>query len=130
MLKHFLSHGTHAYQYWNIALRKGGISRWGWAQNSLVTVDSASHTFTYNHEYYLLKHVSHFVQPGAQRVTTMSYTGYENQLAFVNPDGSIVIVIHNDMQVVMPVGIMIGRQVINVSLPADSFSTIVVPKNS
>jgi O-glycosyl hydrolase len=30
----------------------------------------------------------------------------------------------------MPVGIMIGTQVINVSLPADSFSTIVVPKNS
>ena len=128
LLKHFLSHGTHAYQYWNIALRHGGISRWGWAQNSLVTVDQATRTFSYNHEYYLIKHVSHFVQPGAHRVTTMSYTGYENQLAFVNPDGSIVIVIHNDMHEPMPVGIMIGAQVINVTLPADSFSTIVVPK--
>ena len=58
----------------------------------------------------------------------MSYTGYENQLAFVNPDGSIVIIIHNDLHDAMPVGIMVGAQVINVTLPADSFSTIVVPK--
>ena len=39
LMKHYFHSGASAYMYWNIALRKGGVSRWGWAQNSLVTVD-------------------------------------------------------------------------------------------
>ena len=41
--------------------------------------------------------VSHFVRPGARRLETASWTGYENQLAFANPDGNTVIVIQNDL---------------------------------
>jgi glucosylceramidase len=41
--------------------------------------------------------------PGAVRIGTVSYTGYENQLAFVNPDGSMVIVMHNDTHEVQKV---------------------------
>src|SRR5262249_15417108 len=40
LLKRFLENGVSAYHYWNIALKGGGVSRWGWAQNSLVTVDT------------------------------------------------------------------------------------------
>jgi glucosylceramidase len=126
MLKHYLSHGANAYAYWNIALQKGGLSRWGWAQNSLVTVDTAVGTFVYNHEYYLLKHVSHFVQPGARRVDTISWTGYENQLAFANPDGSVVVVMQNDLNKELPVRVMVGDRALAVTLPADSLSTFVL----
>ena len=127
LLKHYLGNGATAYQYWNISLREKGLSRWGWAQNSLVTVDTQARTFVYNPEYYLLKHVSHFVQPGARLVTTFSFRGYENQLAFVNPDGSVVIVMQNDMCEELPVNVLIGSQMISAVLPADSFNTFVIP---
>lgn len=47
LMKHYLSNGVNIYDYWNISLLKRGISRWGWAQNSLVTVDSEPQTYTY-----------------------------------------------------------------------------------
>ena len=64
-MKHYLGNGANVYDCWNISLKQGGISRWGWAQNSLVTVDTEAKTFRYNFEYYLLKHLTHFVDVGA-----------------------------------------------------------------
>jgi glucosylceramidase len=107
-------------------LKKGGISRWGWAQNSLVVVDAAARTFTYSHEYHLMKHLSHFVRAGARHLETTSWTGYENQLAFANPDGSTVVVVQNDLSDELPVRIRVGEKVIAPVLPADSFNTLVV----
>ena len=126
LLKHYLRSGASAYLYWNISLEKGGLSRWGWARNSLVTVDRATRGFAFTHEYYLMKHLSAFVRPGARRVLAASWTGYENQLAFVNPDGSTVVVIQNDMAEPMPVRIAVGGTTVAPTLPADSFSTLVV----
>ena len=126
LMKHYFHSGASAYLYWNIALQKGGVSRWGWAQNSLVTVDAATGRHTYNHEYHLLKHVSRFVEPGARVLPTASWTGYENQLAFRNPDGSVVVVIQNDTSEPMPVRLLVGGRLLAPELPADSFSTIVV----
>ena len=126
LMKHYFANGANAYMYWNIALQKGGISRWGWAQNSLMTVDAVAKTFIYNHEYYLMKHVSHFVAPGARVLETASWTGYENQLAFANPDGSIVVVMQNDTVEDMPIRVSIGDTMIAPILPADSFNTFVV----
>jgi glucosylceramidase len=128
LMKHYLRNGAGAYMYWNIALRKGGVSRWGWAQNSLVVVDPESRTYQLTHEYFLMKHLAAFVHPGARRVETVSWSGYENQLAFVNPDGSVVVVIQNDMAEPMPVRIAVGNTVAAPTLPADSFSTIVLKR--
>jgi glucosylceramidase len=92
LMKHYLQSGANAYLYWNIALEHGRPSSWGWPQNSLVTVDPTAKTFAYTYEYSLMKHLSHFVRPGARVLETLSFTGYENQLAFANPDGSVVVV--------------------------------------
>ena len=126
LLRHFFENGVTAYCYWNVSLLKGGISRWGWAQNSLVTVDAESQTFTYNYEFYLLKHLSGFVRPDARRLTTMSWTGYENLLAFSNSDNSVVVVVQNDLCEELPLRFKIGEEVIAATLPADSFNTFVV----
>lgn len=126
LMRDFLNNGASAYQYWNLSLDRGGVSRWGWSQNSLIVVDPDTGTFEYTHEYQVLKHVSHYVQPGAHLVPTLSYTGYENQLAFRNPDGSVVIVMQNDTGEEMPVQITVGDQVVEPVLPADSLNTFVV----
>jgi glucosylceramidase len=127
LMKHYLRSGAGAYLYWNISLKKGGVSRWGWAQNSLVTVDTEARTYAYTHEYYLMKHLSAFVRPGARYLETSSWSGYENQIAFANPDGSTVVVIQNDMSEPLPVRIAVGDRMAVPVLPADSFNTLVVP---
>ena len=126
LIKHFLENGASAYCYWNIALKEGGISRWGWAQNSLVTVDTTAKTFKYNYEYYLIKHLSRFVKPGAKRLDIISLTGYENFLAFANPDQSVAIMTQNDLCQELPVRVKVGDKVIASTLEADSFNTFVV----
>lgn len=127
MMRHYFKHGATVYDYWNLSLDEGGVSRWGWSQNSFVTVNPETATYTFNYEYYIWKHLAHFVAPGARFVPTLSYTGYENVLAFVNPDGSIVIATHNDMTSDMPIVYGVKDKLVKVTLPADSISTIHVP---
>ncbi len=127
LMRHFLSNGANAYQYWNIALREGGRSRWGWTQNSLVVVDPDTRTFRYTPDYLVLKHVSAFVQPGARVLPTWCVAGHDNQLVFRNPDGSVVVVLHNELAEPMPISVLVGSDVLSLELPAASFSTVVLP---
>lgn len=123
LMKRFFEAGANAYTYWNLALDEGGISRWGWAQNSLVVVDPETNGFRYTHEFFVMKHLARHVQTGATRIDAFSWTGHENQLAFENPDGSIVVVMQNDLVDELPVTIALDGAAFDVVLPADSFST-------
>ena len=125
LMKHYLRSGASGYLYWNLALAPGGKSHWGWPQNSLVTVDPATKIATYNHEYYVLKHVSHFVQKGARR---LEVTGtQDNALAFVNPDKSIAVILRNEGAEERPVNVTIGQRTIAGSMEPDSLSTLLIP---
>ena len=124
LMKHYLSNGANAYMYWNTSLKDGGISTWGWHQNSLVSVDTVHHTYKYNYEYYLMKHLSHFVKPGAKRLTTKG--GNNNLLAFINTDKSIVVVIQNDSAAAKTVNIQIGKKQFSPTLEADSYNTFLL----
>ena len=124
LIKHYFNSGANAYMYWNIALKQGGISHWGWKQNSLVSVDTVTKKFNYNHEFYLLKHVSHFVKPGAKLLAVNGEM--KNLLAFKNPDKSIIIVIQNDSENDKTVHLQVGSKMIAPLLKADSFNTLVI----
>jgi glucosylceramidase len=126
-MKRYFNNGASAWHYWNLAMPVDNHSSWGWPQNSLITVDTKAGTFRFNHEYYLLRHMSAFIQKGARRVPTESYFGWENQLAFRNEDGSIVILVQNELAEPQLIRLRIGSKAINVKMPADSFNTIVVP---
>ena len=56
----------------------------------------------------------------------MTLTGYENLLAFLNPDHSVVILMQNDLSQDLPVRVKIGDKVIAATLQADSFNTFVL----
>jgi len=124
LMKHYLTNGANSYMYWNTSLKQGGISTWGWKQNSLVSVDTVNKTFTYNFEYYLLKHLSHFVKPGAKRLNTAG--AFTNLLAFVNPDKSVVIVAQNESDEAIILNIKVGNQLINPTLKPHSFNTFLI----
>jgi glucosylceramidase len=124
LMKHYFTNGANAYMYWNTSLKQGGISTWGWKQNSLISVDTVHKTYRYNYEYYLLKHLSHFVQPGAK---LLSISGsYNNLLAFINPDKSIVIVAYNEDKTDTLIHLKIGNQMISPLLKADTFNTFLI----
>jgi glucosylceramidase len=123
LIKRYFLSGASAWHYWNMVMPNGGMSGWSWPQNALVSVDTKAGTFHLNHEYYLMRHMSAFIRAGAVRVPTESYFGFENQLAFKNPDGSVIILIQNEMAQPQKVRIGVGAKLLRVTLPADSFNT-------
>ena len=122
LMKHYLTNGANAYMYWNMSLDEGGISTWGWKQNSLVSVDTTNNTYKYNHEYFLLKHVSHFVQPGAKFLETSG--SFDNLLAFKNPDSSIILVMRNNEDADREINMQLDMKSFSITLKADSFTSI------
>jgi glucosylceramidase len=124
LIKHYFKNGANAYMYWNTSLKQGGISTWGWKQNSLVVVDTINKTYSYTYEYYLLKHLSHFVKPGAKLLQTTG--SFDNLLAFINPDKSIIIIIQNTSNEEKKVAIKTGKSVFVPLFSANSFNTIII----
>ena len=123
-MRTYFGGGVSAYMYWNISLEKGGISRWGWAQNSLVVVDPASKSFVFTPEYYVMKHLSHYVAAGAYKVATSG--NFNNLLAFVNHDGSVVVAMANENDAPQKLKIRIEGRVYQPVLPAHSITTLFV----
>ncbi|HXM42911.1 MAG TPA: glycoside hydrolase family 30 beta sandwich domain-containing protein [Bryobacteraceae bacterium] len=85
---------------WNVALdqnsgpQNGGCT----ACRGVVTVDDSvtPPLITRNVEYYVLGHLGKFVQPGAYRIDSNTYgSGSLEDVAFQNPDGSIVLLVLN-----------------------------------
>lgn len=94
LVQHYFRHGATAYVYWNMILEPGGFSSWGWPQDSLFTVDTATGEVTRNPEYYVIKHYSSVVHRGAVRL------GVEGRFSpqatvFENPGGGRVVVVQN-----------------------------------
>ena len=127
LMKHYFTNGVSSYMYWNTSLPQNSISRWGWKQNSLVSVNAGQKTYQYNYDYYVLKHLSHFVKQGAKLLS--SNVTFQNLLAFVNPDKSIVIVLQNEGEAEKLIHIKLQNKIIEVKLEADSFNTILVSGN-
>jgi len=126
-LQRNFENGANAYFAWNMILDETGLGPWNWRQNAPITVNRSTGEVTYNHEFYIYKHYSHFVKPGAQRIRTVG--GWSEKIAFKNPDGSIVLLMGNNYStasedVTLSV---LGLPSINVTLPPSSFNTFVFP---
>ena len=124
LMKHYFNSGASAYMYWNISLEKGGYSRWGWQQNSLITVDVPAKTYRFNHEYYLMKHFSHYIKPGAKMIETAGV--FKNLLAFINPDKSVVFIAQNETDNPTELSVKVGSSFFSTNLKPGSFNTFLV----
>jgi glucosylceramidase len=122
LMKDYFRNGACGYMSWTISTATGGQSTWGWNQNSLVSVDTAGKTFKYNHDYYLLKHLTHFVEVGA-RLVEVSGT-CDDALGFENPDGTRVLLVRNELAHAQRVQVQVGEQAVMMELPADSVGTL------
>lgn len=83
---------------WNLALdtNHGPTNHGCLTCNGLVTIDQNTGNFTYNVDYYALGQASKFVQVGAHRIYSNTLgAGSIEDVAFLNPDGSKVLVAFN-----------------------------------
>ena len=120
LMKHYIGNGAEAYIYWNFILKTPGVSNWGWVQNSMVTISEKTGAVIYTPEFYVMKHFSHFVMPGA---TLLRVSDSRNVLAFKNPNGKIIVVWANQSDTELIQTLKIAGNYLNVTLKANSFNT-------
>jgi beta-glucosidase len=112
---------------WNLALDPSGGPHNGGCGicTGVVTVDGDQ--VTRNAEYYVLGHASKFVQQGAVRIES-NVPGNLGNVAFRNPDGSIVLVVLNDTDAGRtPFTVRVGSASFSATLPAGAVATFVKP---
>ncbi len=121
----YFRNGVEGYTYWNMALNEDSTSSWGWRQNSLVTINEKTGKMTYQPEFYLMKHLSHFVLPNAK---VMGVKGHfsANTIAFRNEDGSVILLVCNAMDKPRDFNFVYGDDVFSAQLPPHSFHTFAV----
>ncbi|WP_299780821.1 glycoside hydrolase family 30 beta sandwich domain-containing protein [uncultured Formosa sp.] len=122
-LVHYFNNGTGSYMYWNMVLDETGKSAWGWPQNSMVVIDKNTKKVTYTDEFYLFKHLSHFVQPGDHFLKS---SDGENHIAFKLQDGRIVVLFNNTEPNIKTINFKIGTQSFGVEVAATSINTVVL----
>jgi glucosylceramidase len=120
---------------WNLALDPSGGPHVGGCGTctGIITVGPGT-TVTRNAEYYALGHLARFVKPGAMRIASTSFgtTGWNGQVmdvAFRNPDGSTVLVAHNENDNAQAFAIQEGGHWLTYTLPGASLATFVWTAN-
>jgi glucosylceramidase len=113
---------------WNLALDQNSGPQNGGCRNcrGVVTIDTSVSpaTITNNVEYYVLGHLGKFVIPGAYRIDSNSFGhGSIEDVAFQNPDGSIVLLVLNSSASAGSFTVSWKNQVFTYSLPAGAVAT-------
>ncbi len=125
LIRDWIRAGVTAYSAWNMVLDTVGVgidSTRVWPQDALLTVDLSARTLNVTPAYYVFRHVSQFAAPGARVVATHG----GDALAFSNPDGSLVAILHNT-GAARATTVAMGGGTLQVTVPADGWATVVQP---
>ncbi|HTS36904.1 MAG TPA: glycoside hydrolase family 30 beta sandwich domain-containing protein [Candidatus Solibacter sp.] len=115
---------------WNLALDQNSGPQNGGCGNcrGVVTINASVSpaTIQNNVEYYVLGHIAKFVVPGAYRIDSTSF-GHGNieDVAFKNPDGSIVLLVLNSASGSSSFTVSWKGQSFNANLPGGAVATFV-----
>lgn len=91
------NNGTVAWTDWNILLDEtGGPNHVGNLCFAPVHGDTKTGELTFTNSYYYIGHFSKFIRPGAKRISSVSSANKLLTTAFLNADGSMVIIIMNE----------------------------------
>lgn len=113
---------------WNLVLDEiGGPNYVGNYCEAPVIVDRNKDEIIYNLSYYYIGHFSKYIQPGAKRVLCRNEALQDvYTVAYKNPDGTVVLVIQNELEDKHPMAIEIDGVGTNVELPPHSITTYVI----
>ncbi|MFZ2283442.1 MAG: glycoside hydrolase family 30 beta sandwich domain-containing protein [Lutibacter sp.] len=121
------NNGTVAWTDWNILLDEtGGPNHVGNLCFSPVHGDTKTDKLTFTNSYYYIGHFSKFIRPGAKRISSVSSANNLMTTAFLNEDGSIVIVVLNQGDKEISFSITMNLKTAALISPAHSIQTILL----
>jgi glucosylceramidase len=121
-IRDWIKAGVSQYAAWNMVLDTNGQnidSQRPWPQNALLTVNTSTKALTITPAYYVFRHVSQYVEPGAKVLGTSS----NEALAFKNTDGSTVVVMYNSGAAKTAI-VSVGTAKLSFSMPSNGWATI------
>ncbi len=119
---------SKTFSWWNIALdEQHGPSLLGdWSTcRGLLCIDRKTGAVKYELDYYTLGHLSKFVQPGAYRIASNQWFDELENVAFLNPDGSKVLLVSNRTAAVKNFSVEQANTFFEYKLPPEACATFV-----
>lgn len=121
------NNGTVAWTDWNILLDEtGGPNHVGNLCFSPVHGDTKTGELTFTNSYYYIGHFSKFIRPGAKRISSVSSANNLLTTAFMNKDGSIVIVVMNQGDSEISYSLTMNLKTAELRAPYHSIQTIIL----
>lgn len=130
-----IRHGASLITLWNFALDENGEPNQNAGRRGVVTINTATPgCITRFVEYHMLRAVAHNVKPGAHVISTSSpainYSDRDiSSVGFLNPDGSVVVVIYNLDGGNRNVNVRVNGKVYGVSVPGFGIGEFVIGKD-
>ena len=122
-----LNNWTVGWIDWNMILDEtGGPNHVNNLCSAPIMADTVNNKLIYQPSYYALGHFSRFIKPGAQRILCATTKDELEATAFLNPDGTIVIVLMNWSDRAIDFTLKQDDNAVEVKSPAYSMSTFVI----
>ncbi len=123
---HDFNSGAEAWTDWNILLdEKGGPNHVGNFCFAPIHADTRTGRLIYTNSYYYIGQFSKFIRPGAKRIAVAPSRSMLLATGFVNPDGSVAIVVMNPTAKGSEYHILIGTAALTVQSRPHSIQTVV-----
>jgi glucosylceramidase len=121
------NNGTVAWTDWNILLDEtGGPNHVGNLCFAPVHGDTKTGELTFTNSYYYIGHFSKFIRPGAKRLSVGTTANHLSATAFMNTDGSVVIVALNDRDSAIDYMLTINGRTASLKMPERSIQSIIL----
>ena len=125
------NNGTVAWTDWNILLDEtGGPNHVGNLCFAPVHGDTDTGELTFTNSYYYIGHFSKFIRPGAKRIISASSSNALLTTAFINTDGSVIIVVMNQSDQPIDYSVTLELKTAKLNTLPHSIQTIVMKNKS
>ncbi len=122
-----LNSGTVGWIDWNMVLDlQGGPNHAGNYCDAPVVVNTATGEVFFQSSYYYMGHFSKFIERGARRIGCLVDGAYVELAAFLNPDGTIVVVVLNRKDEALQFTLEVQGNSFAIASPGHSIQTIIL----
>lgn len=123
-----LNRWTVGWIDWNLVLdESGGPNHVGNLCSAPILIDTQHDALMHQSSFYYLGHFSRFIKAGAHRVLCAASSQDLESTAFVNPDGSLAVVVMNRTEESIRFALKTGTQKAAAELPPRSIATYLQP---
>jgi glucosylceramidase len=122
-----LNNWAEGYIDWNIVLDEtGGPNHVNNLCDAPIIADTKNNELYYNSSYYYIGHFSKFIKPDAVRIGLDNSNESIQATAFLNEDGSIVVVVMNEKDENISFKLGLDGMVVSLELKAHSIATYII----